>query len=219
MDKPNSQEGETMELPTKHNEFLERLPVKVIRARVIGTREYKDVLVDGDYDGEYYATLPWAINPSGNVYTWYYERDASKKTKQKYLHNFVLPSKRGLWVVHLNGNKLDNRSCNLAYLTPKEAIALRDKRWGGTPLQRAMINGFKRFKRGGISISSYIGVHHDYYKKPDGSIKYVGYTTRFREKYHGFFHDEEAAARKYDELAKEYYGDRAVLNFPEKQDE
>lgn len=202
-------------IQTKYNEALERLPVKVIKAKVFRSQEYKDVLVDGDYDGEYLDSLNWYIAPSGLVDTWYFNRGTGQKyTKRTYLHNFVLPKKKGYWVVHLNGNKLDNRSCNLAYMTPKQAIGLRDERWGGTLSQRAVRQRLNGLKRGGLSMTPFIGVHHEY-KKRNGGIKYYGFSAHFRGKYHGTFTVADEAARKYDQLAKECYGDKAVLNFPE----
>lgn len=40
--------------------------------------------------------------------------------KYKYLHHYVLPPKKGFFVDHRNGNKLDVRSCNIRYLTNSE---------------------------------------------------------------------------------------------------
>lgn len=105
---------------------LELLPVKVIKARIHSTKDYVNVLIDGDYDGEYLGGMKWTIGKARYVVSSDYGRD--KKNRWKYLHQIVLPAKKGYWITHLNGNKLDNRSCNLAYKTPKEIIKIRDSK-------------------------------------------------------------------------------------------
>lgn len=90
-------------------------------------------LVDGDYDGEYITQYKWELREKGYVYTSFRVeylgmRDGRSVYRQKilYLHHMVLPMKPGFWVIHLNGDKLDNRSANLAYQTPKQVIARRE---------------------------------------------------------------------------------------------
>lgn len=90
-------------------------------------------LVDGDYDGEYITQYRWKLREKGYVYTSFRAeylgmRNGRSVYRQKtiYLHHIVLPVKPGFWVVHLNGDKLDNRSANLAYQTPKQVIARRE---------------------------------------------------------------------------------------------
>lgn len=77
--------------------------------------EGKVTLVDGDYDGEYFSQFKWYVNPKGYaVRQDGYGRDGRKLV---YLHHEVLPTdkaKAGHIVRdHIDGNKLNNRSCNL----------------------------------------------------------------------------------------------------------
>lgn len=69
----------------------------------------EEILLDW-VDRDRLQHMTWSRKAGGPVRTW-------KKKKSYYLHHFILPQKPGLVVVHLNGNKLDNRRANLAYRT------------------------------------------------------------------------------------------------------
>ena len=83
----------------------------------------KYTLVDGDYDGEYFGQWRWHLNP----YTGYVQRGerVDGKIVHIYLHHEVCRAPDGLWRDHINRNKLDNRSCNLRVVTPKESASNR----------------------------------------------------------------------------------------------
>ncbi len=76
--------------------------------------EGKVTLVDGDYDGEYFGQFKWYVTPKGYVVR---NDGVGKERKLVYLHHEVLPTvsaKAGHIVRdHIDGNKLNNRSCNL----------------------------------------------------------------------------------------------------------
>lgn len=97
--------------------------------RVSGSTKKVDVLVDGDYDGEWFESLiPWMlVNSSGHVAIMKYAHDYLG-LGVSYLHHLVLPEKKGFWRVFSSGNKLDCRSANVIYRTTKEHIKVREER-------------------------------------------------------------------------------------------
>lgn len=100
---------------------MEKMPIKKIKIAD------KTILVDGDYDGEYFSQYNWRILPNGYVYRSEAEKLANGKWKHHiiYLHREVARPPKGMWVSHIDGNKLNNRSCNLAWRTPHETALSR----------------------------------------------------------------------------------------------
>ena len=108
------------------------------------------------------------------------------------MHRFLLSDQKGKIVDHINRNRLDNRKANLRYATRSQ-------------------NGFNRINVKHSSI--YKGV---FYRKVS---KKWGASIRSPDKkiHLGLFLDEIEAAKVYDEAAKKYHGEFAVLNFPPRQ--
>lgn len=172
-----------------------------IGTRIILTRKGEEILVDDDYDGEYFATcFNWyVVQTAGELsYVIGYRRALTgEKRENIYLHHLVAgpptPSMKGLIRIFKNGNRLDCRSTNIAWATPSEVFKERklwvvSKRWKGDE-------------------NKYRGVN-----KVNGYERWFVY---FRGVYVGSFKSPEEAAEAYDEEASMYYGDRAVLNFPD----
>lgn len=177
---------------------LERLPVAIIRAKRDDTGEWVKVLVDGDYDAEYFREFNWAVNHGGYVYKRTRELVLNEGTGETtgahrhlytYLHQLVLPAREGLWTHHINGNKLDCRSVNLEYITPHDSCMNR-----------------KLFKI--VSNRKYRGVS---YPSDNHGPRYW---VRIQKRYIGGYDTAEEAARAYDREAIRVFGDRAILNFP-----
>lgn len=170
--------------------YLKQLPYTAIPLH--GSRgEGKYVLVDGDYDGAYFSQWKWYLSPLGYPY-----RMASTyegvpyAARTIFLHREVCISIPGLYVTHLNGDKLDCRSCNLWPLTPGRAMS---------QARRQTV----RLRR----INPYRGVTKDFDLKR--------WRTAICGRYVAHFDNPEAAARHYDKLAYKRWGDKAILNFPE----
>ena len=92
---------------------------------------------------------------------------------------------------HINGDKLDNRRCNLRLATRSQNMANR-------PKSRNNRSGYK-----GVIWDKRQG-------KWRATIGYHGKTTTL-----GRYDNIEAAARAYDRAARQYFGDFAYLNFPD----
>lgn len=108
------------------------------------------------------------------------------------LQNFLFDEiPEGRIVDHINGNKLDNRLCNLRFVFPRENIANSSSKSGST--------------------SKYKGVSFDTSRgKWISSIQINGKT-----KHLGRFESEEEAAKAYDKASYAEYGVYARLNFPQ----
>lgn len=139
-----------------------------------------------------------------NQYNWYSTHDGyAKRTvpkklakgKQQYalMHRELCPVPEGLIVDHINRNPGDNRKANLRPATRQQNC------WNVNYKNRP-------------GNSRYIGVS---FNKQSGKWRvHMSIDRCFRTI--GYYDDEVEAAKKYDEMAKKYRGEFAVLNFPEK---
>jgi hypothetical protein len=142
-------------------------------------------------DGEDFETV--------SKYNWYLSKQANRfyayawvSGKNVSMHRFLLGHEAGeLDIDHRNGDGLDNRRENLRVATRSQNTANSRKQRGTT--------------------SKYKGVH---VMKVGGYIKaYIMH--QYRRIHLGYFDTEEAAARAYDEAARQYFGEFARVNFPE----
>ena len=148
----------------------------------------KHTLVDGDYDGEYFSQYTWFLTQAGYVVRKVYVNEHRYgKLRQTYLHHLVCPVKKGQWRDHINGDKLDNRSCNLRPVNRKQSAQNRAKRKDSS---RPYIGVFK------TSTSN---------KKWSINCNRINIYSRFNSAL------EAAEAR--DRLAKSIFGEYARLNF------
>lgn len=159
--------------------------IKLPLSGKLGTGKF--TLVDGDYDGEYYSQYTWYLMPNGYVARARIEEESSKRNSYIYLHKEVCKSNTGLWVDHINRDKLDNRSCNLRLVTPSENSRNRK-----IPTSKP---------KGTIG----------YTIVKDGRAK--KYKVRIKGSKVRYFYTAEEAARYYDNLAIAEYGYFASLNF------
>lgn len=122
-------------------------------------------------------------------YVWYCDgRYVYAKTPRKlYLHRFLMDAPTGKQVDHKNGNKLDNRKANLRVCSSKENT---------------------RNQTGGKGLSGVKGVYWD--KKNKKWIASI--MVDYKYKNLGRFSTIEEAARRYNQAAKEYFGEFGKVN-------
>ncbi len=115
-----------------------------------------------------------------------------EKGKRVYMHREIMKPPEGMVVDHINGNGFDNTRANMRNVTREENMHNKGKQGGTNSI-------YKGVARGQSSKGSW------YAQVAWGDIR----LTR------GMFPDEVEAARAYDRLAVELFGDHARVNFPE----
>jgi hypothetical protein len=156
------------------------------------------VLVDGDYDGELFSHHRVRVSTALGYpqISWTPALGVSRPKNPwgyVYLHRVVAgPSPPGMEVVYFkNDNKLDCRSANIGWTT-RSVVALR-RRQGSV---RASISGYR-------------GVHKI------GRLYYASLNNTYLTAFG--LADPAEAALIYDAAARERYGTKATLNFPDGQ--
>lgn len=131
----------------------------------------------------------WRVNATGYVYRCAYGADTPSRQRTALLHREVIGAKRGQEVDHINGNKLDNRLCNLRFCDRSQNIR-------NTPKRKSNSSGFTGVGRAGKNFKAAIMVR--------GSWQHLG-----------VFSSPEIAARAYDVAAFAIDPEFAKLNFPD----
>lgn len=159
----------------------------------------KYTLVDGDYDGEYFSLYRWRLSPQGYPTRVEFNGESEGgKRKTIFLHHLVCSVKEGQWRDHINGDTLDNRSCNLRPVTPKQNCANKKHRKNS----KSPYKGVFRLVNGRVNNNGTI------WQDSKWSIRIAGKRIKGIK-----FDTAEEAARAYDKIAKEKYGQYARLNF------
>jgi len=144
-------------------------------------------IVDPD-DYQKLAKLPWQLCDSETGQ--YALRLAGRQIIA--MHRVIMNAPRGSIVDHEDRNGLNNTRKNLRFATRTQ-------------------NNCNVRRKTETKTSKYKGVSFvPKTQKWRAQIKYNGIS-----KHLGYFENEEDAARTYDEAAKEYHGEFAVLNFPQ----
>ena len=153
---------------------------------VIKLSNSNDVALVDDEDHERLAKYNWQKSTNGYAIR-------SEGTDKVYLHQEVCPTPPGVYADHVNGQRLDNRRCNLRPATHSQ-------------------NGQRRKVQVNNS-SGYRGVS----QSPNGWRSQI-YVNNKRISL-GYYKDAAAAARAYDRAALQYFGSNAATNFPQETDQ
>ena len=139
-----------------------------------------------DEDYKWLSQFKWHAAKRGKNF--YATRHLVKEKRKIYMHQQVMNTQQGQELDHKNGNGLDNRKENLRFCTRSQ-------------------NNMNRRKTKGSS--KYKGVSWD-----NQSKKWVAHFQFNGKSAHiGYFDSEIEAACAYDETAKRYFGEYALLNF------
>lgn len=150
----------------------------------------KIALVD-DEDYESLSIRKWWVNADGYAIT---RARRGRGSPMVLMHRLLLCPPANLQVDHINGNRLDNRRCNLRLCNTAQ---------NNQNMRPGAREGSSRFK----------GVHwHKEARKWCATIK--GKDRRYNL---GLFPNEEDAARAYDRKAAELFGEFFRPNLPEEQ--
>ena len=180
----------------------------VIHSKAHGT---KKVLIDEEDWDQIYSLGAWYIRKLGSDYNpkWYAEKkltlNQAKRAKEQYpnihiaksgsmmMHQFIMMTKKGQDVDHINHDGLDNRRENLRICTRSENVCNKRPRGDSR-------SGYK-----GVYVRPNGGKFEAYIRKPNSPKRKISL---------GWYETAEEAARVYDKAAKEYFGEFAYFNFP-----
>lgn len=157
------------------------------------TRGFVAVVDEDDY--ERFARYKWmalVIPRPDREDLVYAVREAGPRTARTsiLMHRSVLGAAADTVVDHVNGNGLDNRRVNL--------------RLASKSLNAANANKPRRRR---ASTSKFKGVYFDSSRRR--------WSVRVQRRFVGRYLSEEEAARAYDRVARDVFGDFARLNFPD----
>lgn len=159
-------------------------------SKEIYTAQGDKIIVD-DEDFIFLSSKKWSTHNGRYAYNYY---------EGGFMHRVIMgltSNNKKLFVDHINHNTFDNRKENLRIVTNKQNDYNRRK-------DKRNKSGYK-----GVYIHSYISK-----KTGDKVIRYVVQIEKDGKKYSGgkHFYTAEEAALKYNELAKELFGEYAYLN-------
>ena len=154
----------------------------------------KVVLTQGEYaivdPADFYKLSQYKWRVKKEVNTAYALRAEYKARTTIMMHRQIMNAKKDIFVDHINHNGLDNRKANLRFATCRQ-------------------NAWNSRKIGNRGNSQYKGVRwNKISKKWQSTIC----DNNSRKIHLGFFDDEKAAARVYNEAAQKRRGEFALLN-------
>lgn len=152
--------------------------------KIIKLSAGKETIVDDD-DFDFLSQFTWTFCPSRTVKTGYaytFRALPSRKLTWFLMHRLIMMAEKGQIVDHKNGNSLDNRRCNLRFVTRSQSAMNQKLHANNT--------------------SGYTGVWLVHRKYPCASIQ-----VNKKVIYLGMFKTVELAAAAYDNAARKYFGE------------
>lgn len=146
----------------------------------------KYTIVD-DENYEELSKYRWYLNTFGYVRRWRptIERQAKPGSREIFLHRHLIDVPKGYVIDHINGDKLDNRRCNLRVCTPHQNRMNRQSQKNNTSGYKGVFWNKQRNKW-----SAKINFNH-------------------KQIYTGYFDNKEDAAKAYERAARKYFGEFA----------
>lgn len=144
----------------------------------------KFAIVD-DKDHEYLNQFKWHFS---NGYACRHIKTANGNDSKITMHQEIMQTPKGMETDHVNLNKLDNKRSNLRIVTKKQ-------------------NSFNK-QIGARNKSGYKGV--SWFKRDSRWVVHIKVNGRTRNL--GYFNDIKEAARRYNQVAQEHFGEFAYLN-------
>lgn len=151
--------------------------------KIIKLQNNKECVVDAA-DYEELSKYRWFARMSDGG-KWYVARNWKYGENHIFMHRQILNTPQGLYTDHINGNGLDNRRANLRVVTTAQNMANKSKQSNGL---------YSRYK----------GVTWNKQRRK--------WQVQVKAKTVGRFDSEIEAALKYNEVAKEVFGEYAKLN-------
>jgi hypothetical protein len=159
--------------------------IKLIADKDVDAKHRYAIVDPQDY--EKLAGLNWLLNEYSNLSRYAVKMEGNNIVR---MHRIIMNAPAGTIVDHRDRNGLNNTRKNLRFATRTQ-------------------NNCNVRRKTETKTSKYKGVSFvPKTQKWRAQIKYNGIS-----KHLGYFENEEDAARAYDEAAKEYHGEFAVLNF------
>jgi hypothetical protein len=162
-------------------------------AKEIELTKGKKALVD-DSDFDWLIESKWHFTNTGYAGT---NKLMSHGCETQTMHRAILDAPQGFDVDHINGNKLDNRPCNLRLATRRQNLLSKSKR-----------KDSKMKYKGVMYVKPSATMLQPERKKPYlATIRMEG-----KRKFLGYFTTQEEAALAYNKAAMELHGEFARLN-------
>lgn len=153
--------------------------------KTLSLKSSQTILIDDD-DYEQFKNYKWFLtNGYPTTNTGGYSNKIQNKNK---LHRMICKAKKGEFVDHINGNKLDNRKCNLR-------LCSRSQNLSNAKIHKNNTSGYK-----GVSLIKSTGQWQ------------ATITVNKKKIYLGIFWDKKEAAKEYDKAATKYFKEFAKTN-------
>lgn len=158
--------------------------------QTISLSKGKEVLIDSS-DYEFLSQWKWCY---AGGYAIRQEAVSDGRVRQRHvkMHRVINSTPDGMFTDHINGNTLDNRRVNLRTVTPQQNSLNR--------------KGSRKSKSG------YKGVYWNKHRNKWTVFVWTVKDGKRQRIYGGIYKDKHEAAKKYNKLVSQLYGEYAFMN-------